>query len=364
MISVPRFLPDLLVSILFVVCASGLYADTAARSEPLVPAASSSSAVAEVLTAAVASLHPDPLPGNGLRQHSFLLTGEWDHRKTDQTLFLVRDGRVTWSYSIPIKDEHGTLQELGDATLLSNGNIVFCRKVGASEITPDKKIVWDLAAQPGCEIHSVQPIGLDRVLVTQNGNPAKLMLINKRTGETEKEIILPATHPEKSHLQFRRVHQTKDGTYLAAHLDGSKVAEYNDQGKEIWSYTIRGPWSAVRLQNGNTLMTGYPSIVREVNKAGETVWEFTQKDAPDYHFYIFQEADRLANGNTVICNWCPVHLKDPKNWPGTVQVIEVTPEKKIVWALSAWGDPVDLGPASSIQLLDEPGKAENGDLQR
>ena len=32
-------------------------------------------------------------------------------------------------------------------------------------------------------------------------------------------------------------------------------------------------------------------------------------------------------------------------------------------ALREWTDP-DLGPASSIQLLDEPGKAENGDLQR
>ncbi len=50
-------------------------------------------------------------------------------------------------------------------------------------------------------------------------------------------------------------------------------------------------------------------------------------------------------------------------WPGSVQVLEVTPEKKVVWALSQWKN-LDLGPASSIQLLDEPGVAENGDLQR
>lgn len=362
MTSVPRLIKTLSVLALLL-GAFTLYADGQAVSEPS-GAPAPSTAMTEVLTSAVESLHHVSLPGKGLSQHSFLLTGEWDHRKSDQTLFIVREGQVVWSYSIPIKDAQGTLQELGDATMLSNGNIVFCRKVGASEITPEKKIVWDLAAQPGCEIHSVQPIGLDRVLVTQNGNPAKLMLINKKTGTTEKEITLPATHPEKSHLQFRRVHQTKNGTYLAAHLDGAKVSEYNDEGKEIWSYPIRSPWSAVRLQNGNTLITAYPSIVREVDQAGKVVWEFTQKDAPDYNFYIFQEAGRLANGNTVICNWCPVHLKDPKNWPGTVQVIEVTPKKKIVWALSAWGDPVDLGPASSIQLLDQPGKAENGDLQR
>jgi len=44
-------------------------------------------------------------------------------------------------------------------------------------------------------------------------------------------------------------------------------------------------------------------------------------------------------------------------------VLEVTPTKKVVWALREWKHP-DLGPASSIQLLDEPGAAENGDLQR
>src|SRR5215471_21163360 len=34
------------------------------------------------------------LPGKGLAQHPFLYCGEWDTRKTVQTLFLVRDGKV------------------------------------------------------------------------------------------------------------------------------------------------------------------------------------------------------------------------------------------------------------------------------
>jgi len=98
------------------------------------------------------------------------------------------------TYSIPINYANGTnvtLQELGDATMLSNGNIVFCRKVGASEITPDKKIIWNIDAPQGTEIHSIQPIGLDRVLVTQNGNPAKLMLINTGTGKRKRNSRSP-----------------------------------------------------------------------------------------------------------------------------------------------------------------------------
>jgi len=307
---------------------------------------------------------PGVLPGKGLAQHSFLYTGEWDHRFTNQTIYLVQDGRVTWSYSIPINDANGTLEELGDATRRSNGNIVFCRKVGASEVTPDKKIIWNLDAPKGTEIHSIQPIGLDRVLVTQNGNPAKLMLINIVTGQTEKELTLPVAHPEKSpHLQFRRVHRTKAGTYLAAHLADNKVVEYDADGKAIWSYATKGPWSATRLDDGNTLISSYHSTVVEVNPQGQVAWQFSEKDIPEYKCFIFQEASRLANGNTVICNWCPVDIKDPKEWPGSVQVLEVTPAKKVVWALSQWKNP-DLGPASSIQVLDEPGIPENGELQR
>jgi PQQ-like domain len=304
------------------------------------------------------------LPGHGASQHPFLYTGEWDHRKSDQTIFVIRDGKVAWSYAIPIKDAGGTLQELGDATMLSNGNILFCRKVGASEITPDKKIVWDFPAPAGTEIHSVQPLGLDRVLLVQNGNPARLLIIHLPSGKIEKDLTLPVPNPQKPHLQFRRVRLTREGTFLAAHLDDKKVVEYDQDGKEIWSFTTPGPWDAVRLKNGNTLISSYHNTVLEVNKRGEVVWQFSEKDAPEIKCFIFQEVNRLANGNTVICNWCPADLKDPKTWPGTVQVLEVTPAKKIVWALSEWSSALDLGPASSIQLFDEPGVAENGELQR
>jgi hypothetical protein len=75
-----------------------------------------------------------------------------------------------------------------------------------------------------------------------------------------------------------------------------------------------------------------------------------------------QTANRLANGNTVICNWCAGNPK-VEEWIGTVQVFEVTRDKKVVWALSSWKNP-DLGPCTYIQLLDEPGNPENGELQR
>jgi len=32
----------------------------------------------------------------------------------------------------------------------------------------------------------------------------------------------------------------------------------------------------------------------------------------------------------------------------------VTPGKQIVWALRSWKPPADLGPSTTIQILDEP----------
>ncbi|MEO6526235.1 MAG: hypothetical protein ABIP93_06395 [Gemmatimonadaceae bacterium] len=303
------------------------------------------------------------LPGNGIAQHPFLVTGEWDHRKPDQTLFVVRDGKVAWSHAIPIKDADGTMQELGDATMLSNGNIVFSRKTGASVITPAKKIVWDYPAPKGTEIHSIQPIGRDRVAMVINGNPARLLVVNTATNSTEKELALPTPRPNNPHLQFRRVRVTPDGTYLAAHLDDNRVIEYDQNGKQIWSFTTYKPWSAVRLANGNTLMTSAPTSIVEVDRSGAVVWEFSQKDVPGIPLFQLQEVSRLKNGNTLVSNWCPANGRDPKSWPGTVQLLEISPDKRVVWAVSQWKDP-DLGPFSSIQLLDEPGAAERGDYQR
>ena len=37
---------------------------------------------------------PAVLPGKGLAQHPFLYAGEWDTRKTDQSMFLVKEGKI------------------------------------------------------------------------------------------------------------------------------------------------------------------------------------------------------------------------------------------------------------------------------
>jgi len=304
----------------------------------------------------------EQLPGKGLNQHPFLYAGEWDMRHPEaQSMFLVRDGKVVWKYSIPMRTLSGAIQEFDDATQLSNGNIVFACMSGAGIISSDKNIIWEFKCPEGTETHSCQPIGKDSVLMVLNGNPAKVMIINTATNKILKEILIPTT-TTSTHGQFRHVRITRNSTIIVPQLSENKVVEYTLEGKVVWSVNAKSPWSAIRLHNGNTLISGdWSSYTREVNMKGETVWEITQADVP-FKLFNNQTANRLANGNTIISNWCAGNNKT-EEWAGTVQVFEVTPDKKIVWELSSWNNP-DLGPNTYIQLLDEPGNPDNGELQR
>jgi hypothetical protein len=294
------------------------------------------------------------LPGNGLAQHPFLYCGEWDLLHPQETMFIVRGGKVVWSYAIPDNEE------FGDCTLMSNGNIVFSRRTGASEITPDKKIVWNYEAPKGAEIHTTQPIGLDRVLIMQNGDPAKAMLIEKATGKVLKELVLATRRPDNAHGQFRHIRLTNTGTFLVSHLDLGRVVEYTTEGKEVWSVPAPSAWAAVRLKNGHTLISGNQhGYVREVNPRGDIVWEINKDDLPGIPLHTVQEVTRLANGNTLINNWAGSRPKS--EWTDVVQLIEVTADKKVVWALRDYSV---FGPASSTQLRDEPGIPEKGEQQR
>jgi outer membrane protein assembly factor BamB len=230
-------------------------------------------------------------------------------------MYLVRDGKVAWTYSIP-KDMmiYGKpeMAELGDCTQFSNGDILFSYRWGASIVTPEKKIVWDYRAAPNTEIHSAQPAGKNRVLIAQNGDPTKLFLINTVSGKVEKELALPTPYPKSAHGQLRRAHLTKAGTFLVGLMEEDRVAEFNADGKEMWSYTCPDPqnrvyplsaWDAIRLKNGNTLISGDEhGYVIEVDPKGDIVWQLGKNELPGYPLDVVQEIGRLDNGNTVIAN--------------------------------------------------------------
>ncbi|MHA6724239.1 beta-propeller domain-containing protein [Sphingomonas sp. RS2018] len=321
-------------------------------------------AACAIVTPSGAQTAGDP---EGLKRHPFLYCGEYEKDADQQTIHLIRGGQQVWSHKIKFRVMRGgkpDIQELGDCTRLSSGNIIFTTRFGAAEITPDKTIVWQYIAPDGTEIHSLQPLGRDRVLLAQNGKPALALVIDKPTNTIVQQLEVPVAKPDEVHGQMRRVRMTAAGNWLVAHMDKGTVVEYDSGGKPVWSVDVLSPWGAVRLKNGNTLISSNKGFVREVTPAGITVWEYGRAEAKaaGIDLYNVQEAQRLANGNTVFTNWVASAMK-PEEWAGTVQALEVTLDKRVVWKLSSWSKP-RLGPATSIQLLDEPGVPEDGALQR
>jgi hypothetical protein len=289
------------------------------------------------------------LPGNGLAQHDFVYAGE----SHDRSIFIVRAGKIVWSYSDPAGKG-----EISDAVMLSNGNILFAHQFGVTEITPEKKVVWNYEPPAGHEVHTAVPIGKDRVLYIQNGDPALLRVVNIVTGATEKEIRLKTKQPPSTHGQFRHARLTSQGTLLVAHMDLNKVVEYDSNGNELWSFPGNGIWGVTPLKNGNVLITDREGV-REVTRRGDSVWNWSASDAPGYKFSNLQLAWRLPNGNTVINNWVNEWSTKPEERAGTLQAIEVTPAKQVVWALASWTAPANLGPATTFQFLDETSAPED-----
>jgi hypothetical protein len=222
-----------------------------------------------------------------------------------------------------------------------------------AEVTPDKKVVWRFDAPAGTEIHACQPIGRDKVLFIENGLPPHLIVFNIKTNTVEVDHVLPApstTDPRTVHPQFRHVRYTKDGTYLVPFLEMNKVVEYDKDFHEVWSYDVPKPWAAIRLKNGNTLITDEHDVeTLEVTPDKKIAWQITPADLPpQYRYEDSQSATRLANGNTILCS------RDGKTHGP--QLVEVNRDKKVVWVLQDW---THFGPATAVQILDDPGIPEN-----
>ncbi|MBC8052665.1 MAG: hypothetical protein H7Y13_06345 [Sphingobacteriaceae bacterium] len=268
-------------------------------------------------------------------------------------MYIVKDGKIAWSYTN--LDSKG---EISDAVLLKNGNILFAHQTGVSILTPAKKIIWNYPAPQNAEIHTAVPAGKDLIVFVMNANPAKVIVMNYVTNKIVKEFNVPVGNPKGIHGHFRHARLTDKGTLLIAHMDMAKVNEYDTEGKILLSLDVPRPWSVEPLKNGNILVCSASSVL-EINRKGETIWEVDTKSIKGYDVSSPQVAQRLANGNILFNNWfnqwgtATVDLKNPP-----IQALEITPDKKVVWALSSWAEPANLGPSTIIQLLENTGELE------
>jgi hypothetical protein len=258
------------------------------------------------------------------------------------------DGKITWECPAPGCQE---------VWRLPNGHVLFSYVRGVKEVTFDaaRQVVWEYHAPEGTEIHNCQPLPDGAVLVAENGT--KRLLEIGRDGHIRRELPFQSA-TQATHTQARGVRKLSNGHYLLCLTGEHVVRELDGDGQVVRTIRVPGdPFGAMRLPNGNTLIgCGDGHCVREVDAADTVVWELTENELPGIPLRFVAGLQRLANGDTVICNW-----GGHGHVGGQPQVIEVTPDKKVVWQVA---DYQSFRTLSNIYLLDQPGDPLQGEVLR
>jgi outer membrane protein assembly factor BamB len=214
---------------------------------------------------------------------------------------------------------------------LANGNTLICASTEDEvwEVSPEKKIVWeyDAGKQNGndgrrVEVHAFQRLDNGLTMIAESG-PGRIIEVD-REGKVHHEIKLKLDKPDP-HRDTRLARKLAGGNYLVAHEGDGMVREYNADGKVVWEHDTKAQvYSASRLASGNTLIgCGSAHRVIEVDRNGKEVWTVEKDELPGITLAWVTMVERLPNGNTTIVN---CHAG-----PGNPQMIEITPEKKVVW---------------------------------
>ncbi len=207
------------------------------------------------------------------------------------------------------------------------------------------KIVWeyDAAKRNGnegqrIEVHAFQRLPDGLTMIAESGR-GRIIEVD-RDGNIVREIKMKLARPHP-HRDTRLVRKLETGNYLVSHEGLGMIREYDAKGEVVWEYPVplfgkkmkgghglnafgNASFCAIRLKNGNTLVaTGNGHSVLEVTPEKEIVWSLHQDDLPGIQLAWVTTLEVLPNGNVVLGN-CHAGPENP-------QLIEITREKSVVW---------------------------------
>ena len=230
-----------------------------------------------------------------------------------------------------------------DVWILPNKNVLFTYGTGVKEVTRDKRVVWQHTFPATSEIHACQPLADGLVMIAESG-PMRILEID-RQGKTVKTIKLQSAETHK-HRQMRCCRELPNGHYLVGQYYDGEIREYDEEGTIVGGIKHSNAHAGFRLANGNTLCSfGDAHRLVEYDAAGKAVWSVEENDLAGCPLRFVGPAWRLANGNTIICNWGGHgHVGEQ------AQIVEITAEKEVVGELF---DYVRFGTISGFFVLDE-----------
>jgi len=260
------------------------------------------------------------------------------------TGIIDEDGKEAWNAGVPAAR---------DGFVLPDGNVLIAWTDEVKELTRENKVVFHYRrSAENREIGTVERLANGRTLITELGPKPRLLEVDSK-GQIALDFALePET--DNAHMQTRMARKLANGNYLVPHLLAFKVKEYTPKGEVVKAFATdmkdlggreaeNWPFTAIRLDNGNTLVNlTHGNKTVELDDKGTVVWKVSNDDFPDDKPFADPcGGQRLPNGNTVIASYAS--QKD-------IKVFEVTRDKRIVWKYT--------GPhrAHEIQVLTTNGK--------
>lgn len=243
-----------------------------------------------------------------------------------------------------------------DGYVLSNGNILICWSDEVKEFNKNKEVIFTYKRKTEeIELSAVAKLDNGNTMIVESGKAPQII-------ETDNAGNIVATTPlqpesDNTHMQTRMARKLKNGNYLVPHLLAFAVKEYDAKGNVVNVFKTdlaelggrqsdNWPFTAIRLENGNTLTTlTHGDKVVEFDKTGNIVWKVSNEDIAEKPFQDPCGAQRLPNGNTVIASYGAK--------PGTIKLFEISRNKKIVWTYSGYN-------VHDFQVLTTNGKPIKG----
>lgn len=243
-----------------------------------------------------------------------------------------------------------------DGYVLKNGNILICWGDEVREYNKKKEVILTYKkSEKSMELGTAVRLSGGRTLITESGTKPRIVEIDKKGNVVKSIPLQPDT--DNIHMQTRMARKLKNGNYLVPHLLAFAVKEYESDGTVVNTFSTdfeayggkdarTWPFTAIRFKNGNTLTTlTNGNRVIEFDADGNVIWEIDNSLFEGDPLADPCGAQRLPNGNTVIASYGA--KKDG------VKLLEVTPDKKIVWTY-------ENNKAHHFQILTTNGKPLKG----
>lgn len=251
---------------------------------------------------------------------------------TDRAMSVNGTGRVEW-------EKRGcgnihSVRKLGKFIYYSNGAIWRVPANGDKWMNP--QLVWKSknAVGGGALCFDLTPEGNLVFAVNSTGEVVEL------DPYTRKEVVrFPVNfrneknEPVSAHGKLRSAHKNAVGNYIVSCAEAAVVRIYNRDGALVQELKTPGfTFDAIQRDNGN-IVVSHVSGVTEYNPAYDVVWTLMPADLPGLNAANFTSLQQLPNGNLVVGTWANGAADSSR-----AGAFEVTPTKRVVWALASSTD--------------------------